>query len=139
MVFESQAMQISFLIGRILYGGLLAFMGLNHFMDLENMTEHAKANNVVLPGLSVLASGILLVLGGLSIAFGSYTFIGSILLALFFVLVTPKMHNFWSYEGEDRHQQMIHFFKNVLALGAALAFLSISSISWPMALGAFLG
>lgn len=136
MVVETSGMQVAFLIGRLFYGIVLAFMGLNHFMNTDEMADHARSNGVPLPKISVMLTGLMLIFGGLSIALGTYTFLGSLLIVIFFAVVTPEMHAFWDLEGEERHQQMIHFLKNILLLGSALVFLSISPEVWPYAIGA---
>jgi hypothetical protein len=54
-----------FLLGRLLFGGVLAFNGLNHFLDAESMADYAGAKGVPVPGIAVPASGGLLLLAAL--------------------------------------------------------------------------
>jgi uncharacterized membrane protein YphA (DoxX/SURF4 family) len=135
MVFETTATQYAFLIGRILFGGLLGFMGFNHFMKTESMTGYAESKGLPAPQLSVLLSGAFLIFGGLSVAFGAYPGIGSLLLVVFFVVVTPTMHDFWGFDDpEQQQQEMVKFLKNAVMAGGALILYAFSSVSWPMAL-----
>ncbi|OYR97339.1 quinol oxidase, partial [Halorubrum sp. E3] len=38
-----------FLLGRILFGATLAFMGLNHFMDVDTMAGYAEFKGLPAP------------------------------------------------------------------------------------------
>jgi len=56
-----------FLVARILFGVILAFMGLNHFMQLDQMSQYASFKGLPAPQLSVIASGAVLAAGGVGI------------------------------------------------------------------------
>jgi putative oxidoreductase len=65
-------------------------------------------------------SGVLALLGGLSIALGYRAKLGAWLIVLFLVSVTP-MHNFWAISDPVMKAiQMAMFMKNVAMLGGAL-------------------
>ena len=70
MVVESAAGAAIFLVARVLFGGLLAFMGVNHFTDTEAMAGYAEMKGLPAPTFSVVASGVVLVLGGLGVVLG---------------------------------------------------------------------
>ncbi|MFW5930011.1 MAG: DoxX family protein, partial [Halobacteriota archaeon] len=72
MVIDTLTGDVVLLVGRLLFGGVLAFTGLNHFMDADNMAEYADAKGVPAPKLAVLGSGAMLVAGGLSLVVGAY-------------------------------------------------------------------
>lgn len=133
MAFEATGSAEAFLLARLLFGGVLAFMGLNHFMDTEGMAEYAEFKGLPAPKLAVIGSGGLLVFGGLSIAAGVFPAIGAGALALFLVGAAITMHDFWTMEGEDAQNELTHFLKNVFGSGAALAFLALASSNWPYA------
>jgi len=51
---------------------------------------------------------------------GAYTVIGAGLIAVFLVVATPTIYDFWSIEdSEAKPQEMVNFLKNVGLLGAA--------------------
>ena len=50
------------LVTRLLFGGVIAFMGLNHFLQTDEMTGYAQHKGVPAPQLSVIASGAALAL-----------------------------------------------------------------------------
>ncbi len=125
-----------FLIGRLLFGGVLAFMGLNHFMDLDTMAGYAEFKGLPAPRFSVVASGLLLVLGGLGVAVGAFPVLAAGGLAVFLIVSAVTMHDFWSIEdAEDKQSEMTSFLKNVYGAGAALTLLAVGGTAWPYALG----
>ncbi len=68
-----------------------------------------------------LGSGIIALLGGLSVALGYKAKSGAWLLVLFFVPVTVMMHNFWSVSDPMMaRMQQVMFMKNLAMLGGAL-------------------
>jgi uncharacterized membrane protein YphA (DoxX/SURF4 family) len=124
---------VAFLLARILFGGVLAFMGLNHFMQTDEMAGYAEAKGAPVPRLSVLGSGLLLVLGGLGIVVGAFPVVTAGVLAAFLLVITPIMHDFWAVDEEQQQQEMTNFLKNVALAGAALAFLAVGGAEWPLA------
>jgi uncharacterized membrane protein YphA (DoxX/SURF4 family) len=84
------------------------------------MSEWVKSKNIPVPRLMVILTGILLLIGGLSILFGVYVQIGVLSLTFFFLPVTFIMHDFWrETDPQMKMMQMINFMKN-LALWAAI-------------------
>ncbi|WP_336023222.1 DoxX family protein [Halobellus salinisoli] len=126
---------IAFLLGRVLFGVVLAFMGLNHFMNTEGMAGYAESKGIPAGRASVLFSGGMLLFGGLGIALGVYPALAAGAIALFFVVSTPTMHDFWAAPEEQQQSEMTNFLKNVALLGGALVFLALSGSAWPYAIG----
>ncbi|WP_438267500.1 hypothetical protein [Haladaptatus halobius] len=56
---------------------------------------------------------------------------------MFFLLVTPMMHDFWAVPEEQRENEMQHFQKGIMLLGAALVFLVLGDETWAYALNSF--
>ena len=134
-VFTSPGASEVFLLARLLFGGVVAFMGLNHFLNAEQMTGYAEMKGLPVPGFSVLASGAMLVLGGLSIISGAFVVLGAGAVALFLLVAAVTMHDFWRVEDAERQQtEMTQFLKNVTMAGAALAFLALAGAPWQYAL-----
>ncbi len=107
------------LLGRIFYAAIFAMSAPGHF---EAATiAYAAGKGVPFPSLLVPASGIIALLGALSIILGYKTRYGCWLLVLFLVPVTLAMHNFWAIADPMAARiQQIMFMKNVSMLGAAL-------------------
>jgi putative oxidoreductase len=107
------------LTGRILFSLIFIFAAAGHFK--ESTIAYAGAQGVPLANLAVPASGILALLGGLSIAFGYHARWGAAALVVFLVPVTLSMHNFWAISDPMMSQiHMAMFMKNVGLLGGAL-------------------
>lgn len=118
-------MNIVFWIGRIIVGVYFLFNAFNHFKQVDMMSGYAQSKGVPAPKLAVLGSGVLLLIGGLSVLFWQYLFWGMIALVVFFVPVTFMMHNFWAVEDQQmKMMEMINFMKNMALLGFALIILA---------------
>ncbi len=127
-------MKILFLIGRIIFGGYFTYSGLNHFLKLSMMAGYAKSKGLPYPSLAVAFTGILLLLGGLSILSGVFPRIGILFLVVFLLPTTFIMHNFWVVsDPQVKMIEMINFMKNMALLGATLMFLAIPT-PWKMSL-----
>jgi putative oxidoreductase len=117
---------ILMLIGRILFGGLFLYNGVNHFLNRAGMTGYAAYKGVPMPGASIVLSGVWLVVAGASVILGLRPEIGLVMIALFLAGVTPVMHNYWTATDPNaRLADMINFHKNAALLGAALMLLSL--------------
>lgn len=133
-VFDAPLAAELFLIGRLYFGGVLAFNGLNHFLDVEGMTEYAESKGVPKPRGAVVGTGGMLVVGGLGTALGLFPTFSVGAVVTFLLVVTPIMHDFWAVPGARRDQELIHFTKNATMFGAALVLLALSATVWPYAL-----
>jgi uncharacterized membrane protein YphA (DoxX/SURF4 family) len=125
-----------FLLGRILFGATLAFMGLNHFMEVDTMAGYAEFKSLLAPRFSVIASGLVLVLGGLGVLVGAFPVLAAGALAAFLLVSAVTMHDFWSVDDpEEKQNEMTSFLKNVYGAGAAVALLAVGGTAWPYAVG----
>jgi putative oxidoreductase len=107
------------LAGRILFSIIFILSGFFHFSQQD--IAYAVHAGVPMANFLVPASGILALLGGLSILLGYRSKIGAWLLVLFLVPVTLAMHNFWAVKDPMMAQmQMAMFMKNVSMVGGAL-------------------
>ena len=85
------------------------------------MTGYAQYKKVPAAKLSVIVTGLMLVVGGLYVALGVYADLGALLLAIFLVASAFMMHNFWTIEdAQAKQNESISFFKNLALAGAAL-------------------
>lgn len=135
MVLETMTGGIAFLVGRLVFGLVIAFMGLNHFMNTGEMAQYAELKGVPAATVGVLVSGLFLVLGGLSIVAGIYPVVGAAFVGIFMLVVTPVMHDFWTIEDpEQRQAEMTNFMKNAVMFGASLVIIELGGTAWPLAL-----
>ena len=79
-------------------------------------------------------TGVLLLLGGASVLLGVCPAVGIILLIVFMLGTTYRMHNFWAVSDPQMKQaDMINFLKNMALVGALLMLLAIPQ-PWPFSL-----
>jgi putative oxidoreductase len=106
-------------VGRVLFAAIFVLASFGHFS--AKTIGYAAAAGVPLASVAVPVSGIIALVGGLSVALGYRTRLGAWLLVLFLVPVTLMMHAFWAVKDPMMAQmQQIMFMKNVSMLGGAL-------------------
>jgi len=107
------------LLGRILFSLIFLISGPGHFSNQS--IQFAMAQGVPLPSLLVPFSGILALIGGISILLGYKAKLGAWIIVVFLVPVTLMMHNFWAASDlQVKQMQLAMFMKNLSLLGGAL-------------------
>ncbi|HEX7049321.1 MAG TPA: DoxX family membrane protein [Longimicrobiales bacterium] len=128
-------MELLHLIGRIVFAGYFLYNAVRHLVTVPGMLAgYAGMKGVPAPKAAVYVSGLLLLLGGLSILLGFEPRWGVLLLLLFLLPVSFTMHAFWKESGEARMNDAINFGKNIAMAGALLVFLAIPE-PWPYSVG----
>ncbi|HJZ83559.1 MAG TPA: DoxX family protein [Polyangia bacterium] len=106
-------------VGRFLFAAIFIMSAFGHFG--AQSIGFAAAKGVPFARLLVPASGILALLGGLSVLLGYRAKLGAWLLVAFLVPVTLSIHNFWTVaDPMMRQMDQIMFMKNLSMIGAAL-------------------
>jgi uncharacterized membrane protein YphA (DoxX/SURF4 family) len=114
-------MDIVMIIGRVLFALVFLASGLNHLTKAKAMVGYAQFKKVPMPAASIYLSGIIMLLGGISVVLGIYADLGSIVLAALLIVMAVKMHDFWAQSDPQAKQgETAAFFKNVSMAGAAL-------------------
>jgi putative oxidoreductase len=122
------------LLGRIFFALIFVLSGPNHFAS--QTIAYAASQGVPMASIAVPFTGVLALLGGLSVAIGYRARVGAWLIALFLVLVTPLMHKFWGVSDPTMHMmQFVMFMKNVSMLGGALVITQLGAGPWSMDAG----
>jgi uncharacterized membrane protein YphA (DoxX/SURF4 family) len=91
------------------------------------MTGYAQFKKVPAAKLSVQLSGVVMMLGGLSIILGVYLDLGALVLAIILVAMAVKMHDFWAADAASKQTEMIGFLKNISMAGGALFMFAIAA------------
>ena len=134
-------MDIVLIIGRVLFALLFISSGVSHLTKLEAMTGYAQYKKVPAAKFGVVLSGLMILLGGIYIAFGVYADLGALLIALFLIPTSFLMHAFWKEtDATAKQNESISFFKNLALAGAALiifALLATGTDFGPSVTGAF--
>ncbi len=111
------------LIGRILFSLIFISSGLSHIFKFSEMSQYTASMGVPFPTAATLLSGLIILVGGLSILLGYKVKIGAIILVVFLIPTSFIAHAFWGIEDQMQAQmQMILFMKNIAMTGAALMF-----------------
>jgi uncharacterized membrane protein YphA (DoxX/SURF4 family) len=114
-------MDVVLVIGRVLFALIFINSGIAHLTKLEAMTGYAKYKKVPAAKLSVIVSGLMILIGGLYIALGIYADLGGLLIALFLIPAAFLMHAFWKEtDATAKQNESIGFFKDLALAGAAL-------------------
>jgi len=104
---------------RLLFVAIFLASGFHHF-DAQTIA-YAASKGVPMATVTVPLSGVIALLGGISILLGFRARAGAWLLVLFLIPVTLMMHNFWTItDPMIRQMQMAMFNKNLSMLGGAL-------------------
>ena len=112
-------MKYAALAGRQLFSLIFIVASAAHFN--AQAIDAAAAHGVPWPVVLVPLSGLIALLGGLSILLGFQIRIGAVLLMIFLIPVTLVMHNFWSVSDPMTLQiQKAMFMKNLAMCGGAL-------------------
>lgn len=126
---------ILLLVGRLLFGGLFLYNGINHFQNRAAMTGYAAYKGVPMPSVAIVGSGVWLTICGLSVILGLRPDVGLLMSVIFLAGVTPVMHNYWTATDPNaRLADSINFQKNMALLGAALVMLAVPR-PWPYSIG----
>lgn len=106
-------------LGRVLYSAIFILASFGHFS--AKAINFAASQGVLFADILVPCSGLLALIGGLSIFLGYKARYGAWALALFLIPVTYMMHRFWTISDPTmRALQQAMFMKNISMLGAAL-------------------
>lgn len=121
-------MDIVVLIARILFVSIFVASGIGHLTATSAMAGYAEFKKVPFPKLSVIVSGILMLVGAISVLLGVYGDLGALLLGLSILAIPTMMHAFWKEEGEAKQTEQVQFFKTVSLIGGALALFALFNL-----------
>lgn len=109
------------LAGRAIFGGYFVYNGINHFKNREMLAGYAASKKVPAADAAVVASGLMMLAGGLSLITGMRPKLGAASVAGFLLGVSPTMHAYWNEtDPQQRMNEMINFTKNMALVGGAL-------------------
>lgn len=106
-------------LGRLLYSLIFIAAGFGHFSS--QTIGYAASQGVPFASIAVPLSGLMAMVGGLSILLGYKTKYGALVLIAFLLPVTFMMHAFWGVSDPMQQQmQMAMFMKNLALIGGAI-------------------
>ncbi len=115
------------LAGRILIGGyFIVFPGiLGHIMSSKGMEQYAGGMRFPVPAIAGWPTGIWLVLGGISVTFGIWGDLGSLMIIAFLLLAAAWFHRFWEAGEDQKMLQTGFFWRNALASAGLLILFAV--------------
>ena len=129
---------VAFLIGRLIFGFFWLEAAYKHLFKSAGMVGYAQSKGIHSAGtakFAVFGTGILALIGGLSVILGYRPYYGIACLVIFLVGVSFIMHAYWKVQDPmARMTDRINFTKNMALLGAALMMLAIQT-PWLWSLG----
>ncbi|MDU8887240.1 DoxX family membrane protein [Yeosuana sp. MJ-SS3] len=87
----------------ILLGVFFILNGISHLINTEIYEEYSTRKGLIAPKIMVRISGILLIFGGFSLAFGYLMIIGIIGLSIFLIIASFTIHQFWKEKGREKN------------------------------------
>ena len=115
-------MKFTALAGRLLFSLIFLLSGPTLFS--AGSAGYAASQGVPLASVLVPVSGVLSLVGALSIILGYKTRLGAAMIIVFLVPVTFVFHHFWTVADPGaRQNDMIEFLKNMSMLGGAFILL----------------
>jgi len=113
-------------VGRVLFALIFVASIMGHFSSAE--IAQASAHGVPFAHLLVPLSGVIALIGGVSVMLGYRAKLGALLLVIFLVPVTLFMHKFWGIpDPQMAMMQRINFMKNMALTGGALMIMYFGS------------
>ena len=110
------------LAGRILFAvffGLVAGVGA-HIRQSKGMEAYARSMRFPIPAISGWPTGVWLLVGSVSVGFGIWGDIGSLMIAAFVIPAAAWFHRFWEVDESQKMMQTGFFFRNLIALAMTL-------------------
>ncbi len=111
------------LLGRILFSMIFAFGAMEHLGKVNAMAAYAASAGVPFPKLAIIVTGLMLLVGSVSILLGWKISYGAIILILFLVPVTYQVHFLGMLHATDpgvKQMQMLNLLKNIGLIGGAI-------------------
>ncbi|MBZ5643086.1 MAG: DoxX family protein [Acidobacteriia bacterium] len=128
---ETTATALFSLLGRALVTFVFFVSVPAHFGPVD--LRYAMAAGVPMAKVVVPATGLLALIGSISVLLGYRARLGAWLLVLFLVPVTLTMHQFWSAKDAMMAQlQWGMFIRNLAIIGAALMITQFGPGSWSL-------
>jgi putative oxidoreductase len=104
--------------GRVFFVSIFILTSIDQFS--AQSIGYAASKGVPFASILVPFSGIMEIVGALSIILGYRARTGALLLIIFLIPVTLIFHQFWTIQDQmPKQMDMINFFKNLSILGGA--------------------
>jgi putative oxidoreductase len=114
-------MDVIDLIGRVLFALVFLDNGWAHVARRGQMVPFGRSIGAPMAGVSVPATGVMMLVGGVLVILGVWADLGALLIAVFLPVAGYLGHGYWREEDPMmRAAQKAQFWKNIALAGAAL-------------------
>ncbi|MGB9734640.1 MAG: DoxX family protein [bacterium] len=122
------------LLARVLFSLIFISGAIEHLTQINSMAGYAASAGVPFPKLAIVVTGLMLLIGSISVLLGWKTAYGAIILILFLIPVTYQVHFLGMLHATDpmqKQMQMTNMLKNIGLIGGAIyiAFLGAGKYS----------
>jgi putative oxidoreductase len=121
-------------LGRLLISPIFIFSAIHKFTawsdtvgQLDAQLEETLGRTLADPTAAVLLgiAATVEIVGGLMVLFGCGARLGAVALFLFLIPTTLVFHDFWTFSGAERMNEMQHCMKNVTIMGGLLMIVAL--------------
>ena len=120
-------MMLAFLLARIVLGLYWLQVAYNHLFKSASLISYAGMKGVKSAKFAVIGTGLLALVGGLSVMLGVRPHYGIACLVIFLLGVSWKMHAHWKIEDPaQKMSERINFTKNIALAAAILALVAVA-------------
>lgn len=113
-------MDVVVLIGRILFAALFVGSAFGHLGQSEMMGGYAASKGVPAARVTVIISGLLILIGSLMVAAGVWADLGALFLVIFLIPTAFIMHGPWRADPGQQQAEQTQFLKDLALAGASL-------------------
>lgn len=110
------------LAGRILLALLFIPAGLGKITGFTGSVAYTAAGGIPLPEVAVVIALLLEIGGGIALLLGWGTRWAALALAVFALVASFFLHNYWSFPAAQAGAQQLLFYKDLAVVGGLLAF-----------------
>ena len=123
-------MDAVFLIARLLFAAIFIFSAIGHITQADSMAGYSKFKGAPGGKFGVIATGVAMGVGALSVLLGVFGDLGALLVAATLIPISAFMHAFWKEsDAQAKQTEMISFNKNLGLIGGALALFLLFAVT----------
>ena len=108
------------LTGRLFVSGIFVQAVLGKTLGWSGQAQYMAANGMHHVSLLLGAALLIEAVGTLCIVLGYRASTAALIMSVYLLIVTIRLHNFWAFQGDRAGMLQTHFFKNLAIVGGLL-------------------
>lgn len=117
-------------VARVLFAALFFLAGMGKLTDPSMYQQYMAAKGLTMVTPLIYLSAAIEIFGAIFLLLGYWTRTVATILALFLLIVTLVMHNFWALDPKESAEQLVEFLKNLGIIGGLLYVISSGPGHW---------